>query len=420
MKAIIEVSNISKKYRIGKTQSYHTLRDTIVEYIHNTFQTIFNKKGNKDELANDEFWALDNVSFKVHEGEVLGVVGRNGAGKSTLLKILSQITYPSKGSITMRGRVASLLEVGTGFHSELTGRENIFLNGSILGMKQKEIKKNFDAIVTFSEVGRFLDTPVKFYSSGMYMRLAFAVASHLQSEVLILDEVLAVGDIQFQKKCLGKMEDVAKKGRTVIFISHNMNMVRLLCEQTLLLDNGKTEAIGKTDKVIEKYLRTSTRVDKNQKTDLTKINRTYTSKPIIQKAWIENEKGTIVSDVSMGSPIKIYYHFKSDKIISNPGFGCTAFNLSGQQIFSFTSYLINTKQYPSIKEGTVVFNIPELPLLPGDYSLSFGLSEGKSVTVDRVDAAMNLIVKEKDLFATGTLYQNDHGVIYLKGTVDLV
>src|SRR3990167_5029385 len=264
----IKVENLSKLYRIGNRESYKALRDVLSDAISAPFRWFRNSQS-----ANNYFWALKDISFEVKKGEVIGIIGRNGAGKSTLLKILCRITEPTEGYAKIYGRVGSLLEVGTGFHPELTGRENIYLNGAILGMSKAEINRKFDEIVAFAEVEKFIDTPVKHYSSGMYTRLAFAVAAHMETEILLVDEVLAVGDITFQKKCLGKMEDVAKKGRTVLFISHNMNMVRLLCEQTLLLDNGKTEAIGKTDKVIEKYLRTSTRVDKNQKTDLTKINR---------------------------------------------------------------------------------------------------------------------------------------------------
>lgn len=254
MKPIIEVNNISKKYKIGKAQTYQTLRDTIVDSVKHPFGIFQRNKLNSDGLSDEEFWALKNVSFSVNEGEVLGIIGRNGAGKSTLLKILSRITPPTEGEIIMRGRVASLLEVGTGFQGELTGRENIFLNGAILGMSQKEIKKKFDAIVDFAEIEKFLDTPVKRYSSGMYTRLAFAVAAHLEPEILIIDEVLAVGDTQFQRKCLGKMEELSHKGgRTVIFVSHNMGAISSLCNRTIILNKGKIIYFGNTAKAINTY-----------------------------------------------------------------------------------------------------------------------------------------------------------------------
>lgn len=248
--AIIKVDNISKRYTIGKKESYGSLREEIMGKI----TSLFKRGSDEDEDAETTIWALKDVSFEVKEGEVMGIIGRNGAGKSTLLKILSRITTPTSGQITMRGRVASLLEVGSGFHPELTGRENILLNGALLGMSRAEIKDKFDEIVAFSEIEKFLDTPVKRYSSGMYVRLAFAVAAHLEPEILIVDEVLAVGDIEFQKKCLGKMGDVARGGRTVLFVSHNMGAVQNLCERVLLLDKGFVVTDGASADTLEKYL----------------------------------------------------------------------------------------------------------------------------------------------------------------------
>lgn len=243
----IRVESLSKRYRIG-VERHDTLRDALAG---------FGRKKPQSAIQNpksEEFWALRDVSFEVKRGEVVGVIGRNGAGKSTLLKILSRITEPTGGIAEIHGRVGSLLEVGTGFHPELTGRENIYLNGAILGMKRTEIDRKFDEIVAFSEIEKFLDTPVKRYSSGMYVRLAFAVAAHLEPEILLVDEVLAVGDVAFQKKCLGKMGEVANKGRTVFFVSHNMAAVRKLCSSAILLDSGITKISGPTDLVIDQYL----------------------------------------------------------------------------------------------------------------------------------------------------------------------
>ncbi len=239
---IIEAQHISKKYKIGNREHYLSLRDSIIHFGQNLI------KGNKKE-----FWALDDISFSVSEGECLGVIGHNGAGKSTLLKILSQITPPTKGKIKMRGRVASLLEVGTGFHPELTGRENIFLNGSILGMRKWEIKKQFDEIVDFSGVEEFLETPLKHYSNGMQLRLAFGVAAHLEPEILIIDEVLAVGDAAFQKKCLQKMDAVSQSGRTIVFVSHNMEAITRLCPKSILLEKGKIVDKGNSNNIIHLY-----------------------------------------------------------------------------------------------------------------------------------------------------------------------
>ena len=248
MKPIIRVENLSKQYQIGNAQtSYTTFRDALVNSLKSPF-----KRFNNDQK---KFWALQDINFEVNPGEVVGIIGRNGAGKSTLLKILSRITEPTSGKIELFGRVGSLLEVGTGFHPELTGRENIFLNGAILGMKQIEIAKKFDEIVDFAEIENFLDTAVKHYSSGMYTRLAFAVAANLEPEILIVDEVLAVGDAEFQKKCLGKMKSVSdKEGRTVLFVSHNMTAVQTLCKKAIFLDNGQVQKYGETNEVINDYL----------------------------------------------------------------------------------------------------------------------------------------------------------------------
>lgn len=250
MKSIIRVANVAKQYRLGAVQnSYATLRDALAEAVRSPL-----KRFKSNQTENGTIWALQDVSFEVGAGEVVGVIGRNGAGKSTLLKVLSRITEPTLGRIDLYGRVASLLEVGTGFHPELTGRENIFLNGAILGMGRTEIRDKFDEIVAFSEIERFIDTPVKRYSSGMYLRLAFAVAAHLDPEILLVDEVLAVGDARFQRKCLDKMEAVRQAGRTVIFVSHNMPAVTRLCPRTILLDAGKVLFDGPSHEAVSKYL----------------------------------------------------------------------------------------------------------------------------------------------------------------------
>ena len=257
---IISVQNLSKRYLLGHQSAppHSTLREVIVRESGNFIRNAFDLFRGRQIIQGDEveeFWALKNINFDVKRGEVIGIIGRNGAGKSTLLKILSRITEPTEGRVTLRGRVASLLEVGTGFHAELTGRENIFLNGAILGMTQQEVRRKFDEIVAFAEVERFLDTPVKRYSSGMYVRLAFAVAAHLEPEILIVDEVLAVGDADFQKKCLGKMGDVAHdEGRTVLFVSHNIAAIGELTDRALLLESGSVAAIGETSQVISSYV----------------------------------------------------------------------------------------------------------------------------------------------------------------------
>src|SRR5256714_4756262 len=254
MPSMITVENVGKRYRIGQSQaSYSTLRDSLVEAVRSPFKRLARNNGPAEFI-----WAVENVSFEVKPGEVVGLIGRNGAGKSTLLKLLSRITEPTKGRILLYGRVGSLLEVGTGFHAELTGRENIYLNGAILGMARNEIVRKFDEIVSFAEVEKFIDTPVKHYSSGMYLRLAFAVAAHLEPEILLVDEVLAVGDARFQRKCLGKMSDVAQQGRTVLFVSHNMAAVQQLTTHSVMLDSGAFIERGTAAKIVSHYLTRST------------------------------------------------------------------------------------------------------------------------------------------------------------------
>src|ERR1043165_5888282 len=244
----IRCKSLSKQYRIGSPDSYRTLRDAIA----NTALATFRRSKNNSQ--NGYIWALQDVSFEIKRGEVVGIIGLNGAGKSTLLKILSRITGPTRGRADIYGRVGSLLEVGTGFHPELTGRENIYLNGAILGMRKAEIDRKFDEIVAFAEVDKFLDTPVKRYSSGMYVRLAFGVAAHLETEVLLVDEVLAVGDAQFQKKCFEKMRDIGVQGRTILFVSHNMSAVRSICKQALIIEKGRVVAQGEIDETVDRYL----------------------------------------------------------------------------------------------------------------------------------------------------------------------
>jgi lipopolysaccharide transport system ATP-binding protein len=310
---VIKVENISKRFIISHEapQRYTSLRDEIAKRARS-----IGKRNPASRTTTEEFYALRDVSFEVNQGDRIGIIGRNGAGKSTLLKLLSRITDPTGGRITVRGRIASLLEVGTGFHPELSGRENIFLNGAILGMNRPEIRKKFDEIVNFAEIERFLDTPVKRYSSGMFVRLAFAVAAHLEPEILIVDEVLAVGDAQFQKKCLGKMEDVSKNdGRTVLFVSHNMGVVAQLCNKAILLNKGIVEANGSVTAIVDRYINNGNGTDGSvymPPNDLIAKKTNY-----FTRIATSNSSGTITSDFAFDDRISLSFEFTIKENVPN-------------------------------------------------------------------------------------------------------
>jgi lipopolysaccharide transport system ATP-binding protein len=320
----------------------------------------------KTRSKSTTFWALKDVSFDVNRGEVVGIIGRNGAGKSTLLKIFSRITEPTAGEVDLRGRVGSLLEVGTGFHPELTGRENIFLNGSILGMKRAEISRQFDAIVDFAEVEKFLDTPVKHYSSGMYTRLAFAVAAHLEPEILIIDEVLAVGDAAFQKKCLGKMGEVARGGRTVLFVSHQMAMVETLCTRAILLEQGRVAMSGGTSEVVRSYL--TALADTASASDISSLPRTGSGEFVVKKFWVEDETGRPVPAVASGARVTLAFEYEAT--VGAASRASLGFGILGMDEKPVT-LLYNDYQGDGFQgipsTGVVRFTFPRLPLSNGSY-----------------------------------------------------
>ena len=339
----IKIEGVSKKYTVGK-QKENSLRGS--------FGGLLKSAAAKGE----EFWALKDISFEVNKGEVIGVIGKNGAGKSTLLKVLSQITKPTEGRIEINGRVASLLEVGTGFHPELTGRENIFLNGTILGMSRKEVKAKFDEIVDFSGVDKFIDTPVKHYSSGMYVRLAFAVAAHLEPEILIIDEVLAVGDAEFQKKCLGKMKDVAETGRTVIFVSHNMAAVEKLCSKCFLLNHGNLEFSGSVIETVSKYLNSS---DLNQ-------NIWERSFPSQSKAYFTSIKiyQDDQLDITTSGKLKVEFKYEIKEKLSSLNLHLALLDNYGQVIFSSAPEDSGIKKSLEIGNYASIVEFPEDLLVP--------------------------------------------------------
>jgi lipopolysaccharide transport system ATP-binding protein len=348
-------------------------------------------------------WALSDVNFEVRPGETVGIIGRNGSGKSTLLKIISRITEPTTGRVEIYGRVGSLLEVGTGFHPELTGRDNIFLNGSILGMSRREIEREFDAIVTFAELEKFLDTPVKRYSSGMYIRLAFAVAAHLAPEIMLIDEVLAVGDAAFQKKCLGKMSDVASHGRTILFVSHNTAAMLNLCDRGLLLERGRMVADGRIDSVIQTYLK-SLRLARPQ--ELTNCSeRQGTGRVRFTSARFEDERGNLVEQGISGYPLVIALDYQSsdEQYLPNCRSSIVFFDSMGQFLFNCTSDLVLSDPFALPASGTLRCLIPKLPLSQGQYLLSLMLAVNGEIE-DRLDNAIELEISDGDFYGTGRVY----------------
>lgn len=367
-KSVIRISNLSKRYRLGqKEKEAKTLIEQIATVLKSPWQNFkrlndLNRFGKEDDSV---FWALKDVSFEVKEGEVLGIIGKNGAGKSTLLKILSQITEPTFGKIEIHGRVASLLEVGTGFHPELSGRENIYMNGTILGMTRKEIDSKLDEIIDFSGVEKFIDTPVKFYSSGMKVRLGFSVAAHLDPEILIIDEVLAVGDFEFQNKCLGKMDEVSKRqGRTVIFVSHHMDSVRRLCSRSVWLDTGRIKEMNSTEDVISHYLVSN--VTSEIKDFSKDLNFQYLSfaRICLEKLY----QGVFELEIA----------FQSSKIIFEPIFGFVVYNQFDTPIFGSNPRFHKSKNYIPTKShfGSSTAIIENLNLHSGNYNVSLWFSDG--------------------------------------------
>ncbi|MBA4419985.1 MAG: ABC transporter ATP-binding protein [Anaerolinea sp.] len=332
----IRVINLGKKYQLGALgTNYRTLRDTIVDTFSATTQALLHagERAASPKADENRFWALKDINFEVKTGQVLGVVGRNGAGKSTLLKILSRVTEPTEGHAEIHGRVGSLLEVGTGFHPELTGRENIFLNGAILGMKRTEITSKFDEIVAFSEVEKFIDTPVKRYSSGMYLRLAFAVAAHLEPEILVVDEVLAVGDAEFQRKCMGKMSDVAQQGRTVLFVSHNMSAILRLTEETMILEKGKLVMRALTQQAVDYYLSSglSRQGERNWAAD--EVPATADPfKPVALR--IKDTRGRVVDTIRSTEPFQVEFEYILDQPLTGLRVGLYFMSTRGEHIFT--------------------------------------------------------------------------------------
>jgi len=406
--ASIVVEGLSKRYRLGaRRRSYRTLRDSLSSAAVAPWRWLRRARGNRAEERSGTFWALKDITFELERGRVLGLIGHNGAGKSTLLKILSRITEPTEGRAILRGRVGSLLEVGTGFHGELSGRENIYLNGAILGMKRTEIDRQFDRIVAFAEVEPFVDTPAKHYSSGMYLRLAFAVAAHLEPEILLVDEVLAVGDAAFQKRCLGKIGEVAEEGRTVIFVSHNLSAVERLCDSALVLDHGRLAFHGSTADAIERYLQAgpaaqgllteAARRPGRGRVRLSRIQVFCGGKPALH--------------LTSGAPVDLTldYRLAEGELASSIRVRVAWTNLLGETLFvclnDAAGYPIPELPGPS---GSVRIEVPSLPLNHGTYRLSAWIKSGRELE-DSVTDAAELTVAGGDFFDSGVAWPGDSG-----------
>ena len=354
---VIRAEGLGKRYRVGERERYLALRDILA-------RALSNPLNRKPRPPKDYLWALRDVSFEIRQGEVVGLVGRNGAGKTTLLKLLSRITKPTAGTAQIHGRIGSLLEVGTGFHPELTGRENIFLSGAILGMRKREIEAKYDAIVAFAEVERFIDTPLKFFSTGMQMRLAFAVAAHLEPEILLVDEVLAVGDIEFQKKCLGKMQDISHSGRTIVFVSHQTSQIRRLCERVFWIDGGRIRREGPTGEVLGAYESTTLRPE-----DLPEGDR----RCLI--SWSINGRDNVLRDDV--PEVAFHLKFRLTEPVSRGHLGFSVLDDSGTVIAGWAFDGIEVDS--GVQE--IVVRIPSLPLRPGAYSLAGAiLNQGNNLT----------------------------------------
>jgi lipopolysaccharide transport system ATP-binding protein len=405
-KIAIRVKNLGKKYRLGGSQEpYHTFRDAIVSSLRAPVNVF------RRTPPVEEFWALKDVSFDVEQGEVLGIIGRNGAGKSTLLKILSRITTPTDGSVQLHGRVGSLLEVGTGFHPELTGRENIFLSGSILGMKRREIDAKLDEIVKFSEIEKFLDTPAKRYSSGMYVRLAFAVAAHLEPEILVIDEVLAVGDAAFQKKCLGKMGEVAKEGRTVLFVSHNMSTVKALCQKGILLESGKIGYSGEIPSVIDHYLNgLVTLVEAIPLSDKKRAIKVSRRGKMLDIKIISDDAGT-QQDIDSTKPFEIEIKIQ---IFESINLSCTIWIRDLYRNIIFLSSERQQNKTFVLEKGIhhISCKCNPLFLASGNYWISCSLGSGPE-TVDWVIDAHTFFVKELDIYQNGFNLSQEDALLHI-------
>jgi lipopolysaccharide transport system ATP-binding protein len=401
---VLDIQNLGKCYRVqtasgpSSAYGYRTLRDDIVDWVKAPMRWL--RRRGPAAAKEHDFWALQDVSFQVNQGEVVGVIGHNGAGKSTLLKILSRITKPTRGEVHLRGRVGSLLEVGTGFHPELTGRENIFLNGAILGMRRHEIERKFDQIVDFAEISQFLDTPVKRYSSGMYVRLAFAVAAHLEPEILIVDEVLAVGDLAFQRKCMGRMREVGRSGSTILFVSHNMPAIEALCTRAILLERGKVAMDGSVHQLTQEYHRRILQTHGDVGTALSDMNHAARVHKIFRSAALLDDQGEPTNFMPVGGRFHLRVTVDAPIAVESPTVTIGIDDNLGQRLFSLQTPLTNPVLNRLDKPGVLDCVVEMMPLAPGDYWIKLGIAAVPD-EIDEIERALRFTVTEGDLFGSG-------------------
>jgi homopolymeric O-antigen transport system ATP-binding protein len=404
----VTAQGVGKRYELGQLHAgYNLLSEAIADRF---------RRGSRRERGprREEFWALRDIGFEVGRGETFGIVGHNGAGKSTLLKILSRVTPPTTGEIVLRGRVGALLEVGTGFHGELTGRENVYLNGAILGMHRAEIARKFDEIVEFAEVQQFIDTPVKRYSSGMYLRLAFSVAAHLEPEILIVDEVLSVGDLAFQEKCVNRMESVAGEGRTVLFVSHNLSAVQKLCPRSLLLSRGEAVELGPTSDVIDTYVH---QVRRDMSSDLAvRRDREGSGRLRFTEIWFESEGRRVdAPQTGRDCDIVVAYETADGKAIREPSFAVSIYTFLGVVLLHLDTQTSGTRLTEAPPQGEVRCHLPRCPLPAGQYSLNVFANRSGEI-LDWVQRAAELTVTEGDFFRSGQTQPTSHQSVLVDHT----
>jgi lipopolysaccharide transport system ATP-binding protein len=424
MRPIIRIQGLGKRYKIGERVAYGNLRESITHSLsspaHALRSLLGRARNNGDGEDDGHIWALRDVSLDIMPGEVVGVIGRNGAGKSTLLKILSRITEPTSGRVDLYGRVGSLLEVGTGFHQELTGRENIYLSAAILGMRRAEIDRKFDEIVAFAEIEKFIDTPAKHYSSGMYVRLAFAVAAHLEPEILLVDEVLAVGDSAFQKRCLGKMGDVARQGRTVVLVSHNMSSIEGLCGSCLYIRAGRLEGKGEPDEMIARYLASDLNHESGKCSLANHPGRSAIHSPLMTAVELLSEDGMPSNAIRMGSSLRVKVSFNCPSQPLHPVLSVAVKTMQQAPVFAvsnrhITEFLFSEK----VSSGTITCTLDRLPLMPGTYYLDLSFGSELLYNIDVVQEAISFDVNPVDVFGSGKLPPAASGPVFWPASFEL-